>query len=149
MRHIIKQLMAASLLSFGFSLPANAHCHVGNRFFPATITIDDPCVADELSFPTIAGFKNGDNPAQQRERFIRFIELGKKLDIPLIIHSRKAEQDVIDLYLEFAKAKNWHLIDCTKDNKLLDKTTISESVWRLVSTRLDRSKSPAKEPSQP
>jgi hypothetical protein len=65
MKHIIKQLMAASLLSFGFSLPANAHCHVGNRFFPATITIDDPCVADELSFPTIAGFKNGDNPSAQ------------------------------------------------------------------------------------
>jgi hypothetical protein len=42
---------------------AFAHCVVGNRFFPATLAIDDPCVADELSFPTIAAFKTGDQPA--------------------------------------------------------------------------------------
>ena len=27
---------------------ALAHCFVGGRFFPATLGIDDPCVADEL-----------------------------------------------------------------------------------------------------
>jgi hypothetical protein len=27
---------------------AYAHCIVGNRFFPATLNVDDPCVADEL-----------------------------------------------------------------------------------------------------
>jgi hypothetical protein len=42
---------------------AHAHCVVGARFFPATLTVDDPCVADELSLPTIAGFKNGDDPS--------------------------------------------------------------------------------------
>ncbi|HZD88524.1 MAG TPA: hypothetical protein VE224_00350 [Pseudolabrys sp.] len=42
---------------------AFAHCVVGNRFFPATIAVDDPCVADELSLPTISAFKTGDNPA--------------------------------------------------------------------------------------
>lgn len=63
MRYIIKQLTAASLLSLALSLPASAHCFVGNRFFPATVVIDDPCVADELSLPTIAGFKNGDDPS--------------------------------------------------------------------------------------
>jgi hypothetical protein len=42
---------------------ANAHCVVGARFFPATLTVDDPCVADELAFPTIASFKNGDDPS--------------------------------------------------------------------------------------
>jgi hypothetical protein len=42
---------------------ANAHCVVGARFFPATLTIDDPCVADELALPTIASFKNGDDPS--------------------------------------------------------------------------------------
>lgn len=45
---------------------ANAHCVVGARFFPATLTIDDPCVADELAFPTIAGFKNGDAPSTRQ-----------------------------------------------------------------------------------
>jgi hypothetical protein len=53
------------LLAFGISLPASAHCIVGNRFFPATITADDPCVNDELALPTIAGFKNGDQPSAQ------------------------------------------------------------------------------------
>jgi len=44
---------------------AFAHCIVGNRFFPATLNVDDPCVADELSLPTIEVFKNGDNPPAQ------------------------------------------------------------------------------------
>jgi len=43
--------------------PASAHCFVGNRFFPATLNVDDPCIADELSLPTIAGFRNGDDPS--------------------------------------------------------------------------------------
>lgn len=42
---------------------AVAHCAVGNRFFPATLNVDDPCVADELSLPTISSFKTGDDPA--------------------------------------------------------------------------------------
>ena len=42
---------------------AFAHCVVGNRFFPATLNVDDPCVADELSLPTISSFKTGDDPA--------------------------------------------------------------------------------------
>ena len=56
-----------SALTAGIALlalaEANAHCVVGARFFPATLTIDDPCVADELAFPTIASFKNGDDPS--------------------------------------------------------------------------------------
>jgi hypothetical protein len=41
---------------------ASAHCFVGPRFFPATLVIDDPCVADEMSLPTVDWFKTGDNP---------------------------------------------------------------------------------------
>jgi hypothetical protein len=41
---------------------ALAHCFVGGRFFPATLSIDDPCVADELSLPTVAWSKTGDDP---------------------------------------------------------------------------------------
>jgi hypothetical protein len=32
---------------------ASAHCIVGGRFFPATLVTDDPCVADEMSLPTV------------------------------------------------------------------------------------------------
>jgi hypothetical protein len=42
---------------------AFAHCFVGGRFFPATLGIDDPCVADEMSLPTVSRFKNGDDPS--------------------------------------------------------------------------------------
>jgi hypothetical protein len=41
---------------------ANAHEIAGNRFFPATLAIDDPGVNDELAMPTIAVTKSGDEP---------------------------------------------------------------------------------------
>ncbi len=45
-----------------------AHEIVGNRFFPATLGIDDPGVNDELSIPTVADFKTGDDPSfKQRD----------------------------------------------------------------------------------
>jgi hypothetical protein len=44
--------------------PALAHGFAGKRFFPATITNDDPFVADELSLPTADWFKNGERPAE-------------------------------------------------------------------------------------
>ncbi len=42
---------------------ASAHCFVGARFLPATLTVDDPCVADELSLPTVSWMHNGDDPS--------------------------------------------------------------------------------------
>jgi hypothetical protein len=45
---------------------AFAHGFAGKRFFPATLTTDDPFVADELSMPTISSRKmaaSGDEPA--------------------------------------------------------------------------------------
>lgn len=45
-----------------------AHEIVGNRFFPATLNVDDPGVNDELAFPTVSSFKTGDDPSfGQRE----------------------------------------------------------------------------------
>lgn len=43
-------------IAISASLPtcALAHGIAGNRFFPATLTIDDPAVADELSLPTVS-----------------------------------------------------------------------------------------------
>ena len=41
---------------------AFAHCFVGARFFPATLAVDDPCVADEMSLPTVSRSKTGDVP---------------------------------------------------------------------------------------
>jgi hypothetical protein len=47
-------------------LPAEgalAHGFAGSRFFPATIVIDDPFVADELSLPTVSNLKTGTDPS--------------------------------------------------------------------------------------
>jgi hypothetical protein len=41
---------------------ALAHCVVGPRFLPATLATDDPCVADEISLPTVQWSKTGDVP---------------------------------------------------------------------------------------
>jgi len=58
----LQSIAAAATLWLGAS-DALAHCFVGGRFFPATLATDDPCVADEMSLPTIAIFKNGDDPS--------------------------------------------------------------------------------------
>jgi hypothetical protein len=42
------------LILLGPASPALAHGMIGQRFFPATLTIDDPFVADELSLPTVS-----------------------------------------------------------------------------------------------
>jgi hypothetical protein len=58
--------LALALIAFFTSVPisrALAHCFVGGRFFPATLAVDDPCVADELSIPTFSRFKTGDFPS--------------------------------------------------------------------------------------
>jgi hypothetical protein len=39
-----------------------AHCFVGARFLPATLATDDPCVADEISLPTVSWSKTADMP---------------------------------------------------------------------------------------
>jgi hypothetical protein len=53
--------LALFLIPLSFST-ALAHCFVGARFFPATLVIDDPCVADELSLPTVDWFQTADMP---------------------------------------------------------------------------------------
>jgi hypothetical protein len=50
-----------------------AHEIVGNRFFPATLGIDDPGVNDELELPTVDAFKTGDvPPVNQRDLSTNF-----------------------------------------------------------------------------
>lgn len=46
--------------------PVLAHGYAGKRFFPATITTDDPFVADELSLPTVSYIKNNDEPSAKQ-----------------------------------------------------------------------------------
>src|SRR5262244_1125729 len=53
-------------LALGAAPAALAHGLIGQRFFPATLAIDDPFVADELSLPTVSFMpfgRSGDAPA--------------------------------------------------------------------------------------
>jgi hypothetical protein len=57
-------LHALALGIFTASAPVSAafaHCFVGGRFFPAMLSTDDPCVADEMSLPTVQ--YNSANPS--------------------------------------------------------------------------------------
>lgn len=68
---------AAVITSVLGATDARAHGFAGNRFFPATLTNDDPFVADELSLPTVDWYKNGNRPADG-ETDVSF-ELSKRL----------------------------------------------------------------------
>jgi hypothetical protein len=65
--HVIA-LAIAQLLAAG----AFAHGVVGKRFFPATLAVEDPFVADELSLPTYSYQRfgsSGDEPATSQSAF--------------------------------------------------------------------------------
>jgi hypothetical protein len=58
--------------SFILATPAHAHGVIGKRFFPATLAVEDPFVADELSLPTFERRKlygSGDESASTESAF--------------------------------------------------------------------------------
>ena len=62
---VVSQLLAGDVFAHGI---------VGKRFFPATLTIDDPFVADELSLPTYSYQKFGgssEDPAMSWRFFVQ------------------------------------------------------------------------------
>src|SRR5690349_24465237 len=57
------RLALATALTVLPAIGALAHGFAGSRFFPATIVIDDPFVADELSLPTASNLKTSTDPS--------------------------------------------------------------------------------------
>jgi len=75
-------LLLACIVALGALAPdpATAHGLAGKRFFPATLAVDDPFVADELSLPTVVHRKvpaRGDEPATRETEVSA--ELAKRL----------------------------------------------------------------------
>ena len=62
-RLMLRALAPGFLAALALSSSAAAHCFVGARFLPATLNTDDPCLADEMSLPTVSFFKTGDDPS--------------------------------------------------------------------------------------
>jgi hypothetical protein len=56
-------LFAVSIMTFvAAPLSASSHGFAGDRFFPATLTTDDPFAASEMSLPTISEFRQPGEP---------------------------------------------------------------------------------------
>ncbi len=62
MSKLHRAAIAATMATL-LSLPAAAHGIAGARFFPVTLTFDDPAVADEVSLPTVVYQPN--NPGDE------------------------------------------------------------------------------------
>jgi hypothetical protein len=80
MNHTWTRAILAAGLVLGAAERASAHGLAGKRFFPATLATEDPFVADELSLPTVATFRepaSGDEPST-RETEIS-VELAKRI----------------------------------------------------------------------
>jgi hypothetical protein len=64
--HRLVTFAVSSLLVVAVTVPAGAHGLAGKRFFPSTLAVEDPFVADELSLPSVLHIKrpaSGDEPA--------------------------------------------------------------------------------------
>lgn len=85
---------------------AFAHGFAGKRFFPATISIDDPFVADELSLPTVSTFEEPGGregpPTRETEISVEFskritAKLGLSLEDGLVRRRPRGEPSVAGL----------------------------------------------------
>src|SRR5438046_9228299 len=76
----ISTITCAACASLSWNDLSWAHGFAGKRFFPATLVIEDPFVADELSLPTIAYRKlpgSGDEPATNETDFA--VDMSKRV----------------------------------------------------------------------
>src|SRR5262245_38539624 len=80
MTSLSRWLFAAVALIALSATGAQAHGLIGKRFFPATLAIDDPFVADELSLPTISHIKlRGDDESPPTRETTISAEFSKRL----------------------------------------------------------------------
>jgi len=74
--------------------------------------------------------KESNNLKKQEKRFRDLLELAKKINKPVVIHSRKAEQRAIEILEEVVGKNNKVLMHCFCGKKKLVKRIISNS-WSL------------------
>src|SRR5438034_7656351 len=62
MKHLVLLLWLAWVAGqLGTASRVDGHGFAGARFFPATLSTDDPFVADELSLPTVSTIRTSDD----------------------------------------------------------------------------------------
>jgi len=67
---------------------------------------------------------NKDNKEMQKEVFIKQIELANKLDLPIVIHTREAVMDTIDILKNKIECKNKGVFHCCPLNRELVKEAL-------------------------
>ena len=84
---------AAALILVAFAVAisdrASGHGFAGARFFPATLSTDDPFVNDELSFPTVSTIKTSEG----RETDIS-VEISKRITPNIAIEAGESFRDL-------------------------------------------------------
>ena len=61
--------LACAAIQFGAASRADGHGFAGARFFPATLTTEDPFIADELSLPTISTIRTPEDGGTRETEF--------------------------------------------------------------------------------
>jgi TatD DNase family protein len=112
------------------------------------ISLTDKEIADEIDFiktkkPSAIGEVGLDNYRvknleRQKEVLIKFINLSKELDVPIIIHSRKAEEEVLNL-LEKNNAKKV-IMHCFSGNKELTEKAVSLGYYFTIPCTVTKNK---------
>lgn len=82
MKFVLRAAALAVALG-GVAGRAFGHGYAGARFFPPTITTDDPAAADELAFPTVSYFKN---PGGEEGGASREVDAGFEFDKLIVPH---------------------------------------------------------------
>src|SRR5438046_5017805 len=78
MKHLALVLwFVCAVCELGATTRAYGHGFAGARFFPATLSTDDPFVADELSLPTVSTIRTPDN-GRTRETDIS-VDIAKRI----------------------------------------------------------------------
>ncbi len=83
-------------------------------------------------------FKYNKDYKRQKDIFLKFIELSEKINKPLIIHSREAEKEVLEL-LETSKSKKF-LMHCFTGNFKLVKKIFDNNYFMTIPCNIVRSK---------
>src|SRR5580698_6266256 len=112
---ILNRVLCAGALGcavLALTMHVYAHGFAGERFFPPTITTDDPFAADELALPTISYFHNHGDDGSSRET-----DIGFEFDKLIIPHLSIGISDTFSVIQQIHAQTNHGLQNATLNAK--------------------------------
>jgi len=95
----------------------------------------------EVGLDYYNGGKTEEAIEKQKDVFIKFINLAKQIKKPLIIHSRKAEKDVVQILEQLNVPNNLVILHCFSGKKALIRTAIENKWYFTIPTNVVRNES--------